>query len=182
MFISTALLGRLRAISRTDWMGVWLGLEVNLFRVLPLLLGGGSSGEAESCVKYFVVQMVGSTIMLGGALLGMGYWGSFAVRRCLIREMSLGVVLVGLSVKLGLFPFHFWVPRVMLGVSWEACFGLCVWQKVAPLLVMVGLVEGFFVLVLTVIGCLGRVVGGLGGLRQTQVRALLGYSTINHVR
>lgn len=107
-------------------MGVWLGLEVNLFRILPLILGGGSSGEAESCVKYFVVQVVGSGLMFFGALLGAGYWGYFVVRGCLVGEVVLWVVVVGLLIKIGIAPFHFWLPRVMARLRWEACFGLSV--------------------------------------------------------
>lgn len=34
--------------------------------------------------------------------------------------------------------------------------------------------------ILVIVGCLGRVVGGLGGFLQTQLRVLLGYSSIRH--
>lgn len=47
-------------------------------------------------------------------------------------------------------------------------------------MVLVGLVDGLLVLGVIVFGCLSRVVGGLGGLRQTHVRVLLGYSSISH--
>lgn len=41
-------------------------------------------------------------------------------------------------------------------------------------------IEGFLRQVLIVSGCLGSLVGGLGGFAQTQVRSLLGYSSIGH--
>lgn len=180
LFIFTVVLGRLGAISRIDWIGVWLGLEVNLFRILPLILGRGSSGEAESCVKYFVIQVIGSGLIFFGAILRIRYWGYFVVRGCLIEEMALWIISIGLIIKIGLVPFHFWLPRVISNISWEACFGLSVWQKIAPLVILVGLVDGYLVLGMVIVGCLSRIIGGFGGLRQTCVRVLLGYSRIRH--
>lgn len=49
-----------------------------------------------------------------------------------------------------------------------------------PVLILVFFVEGVLVQVLLVSGCLGRLVGGIGGFAQTQIRALLGYSSIGH--
>lgn len=54
------------------------------------------------------------------------------------------------------------------------------WQKLVPLVVLGRFVIGGVSRVLMVVGCLGRVVGGVGGFFQTQVRVLLGYSSINH--
>lgn len=49
-----------------------------------------------------------------------------------------------------------------------------------PLFVLVRFVRGKIVWVLVLAGCVGRLVGGLGGFLQTQFRVLLGYSSINH--
>lgn len=57
---------------------------------------------------------------------------------------------------------------------------MCVWQKLAPLVVLVRLVDRYLVRVIVGLGCLGSLVGGLGGMRQTQVRALVAYSSIRH--
>lgn len=89
---------------------------------MPLLLGGRSSGECECCVKYFLMQAIGSILVLGGALVNIIYLGLFYVGDSLMGEISSIIVSIGLMVKMGLVPFHFWVPRVMSGVSWEACF------------------------------------------------------------
>lgn len=47
-------------------------------------------------------------------------------------------------------------------------------------MVLVRLVDGYLVSVVIGVGCLRRVIGGFGGLRQTYVRVLLGYSRIGH--
>lgn len=138
------------------------------------------ASEAESAAKYFLVQSIGSALLLNGALINLNYNGTIFVRGLTAIEISIIICVIGLIVKVGLIPFHFWVPRVIGGVSWEACFVLRVWQKVGPLLVLVTFIEGPIMQVLIVSGCMGRLVGGLGGFAQTQVRAILGYSSINH--
>ena len=55
-------------ISCVDWLGVWLGLEINLFSAIPLFLGTGSPREAESAAKYFLIQGVGSAVLFGGRI------------------------------------------------------------------------------------------------------------------
>lgn len=161
-------------------MGVWFGLEINLFRVVPLFLGDSTTRKAESTIKYFLLQAIGSVVVLSGALLNLTSFGARFVGRFIFMETARVLVMVGLIVKVGLVPFHFWVPRVMRGLGWGSCFVLSVWQKVGPVLILVSFIGGFLMQVLMVSGCLGRMVGGLGGFAQTQVRSLLGYSSIGH--
>lgn len=180
LFLGVTIVRTILVISRGDWLGVWVGLEVNLFSVIPLLFGGGSSFEAGSSVKYYLVQAVGSVSVLVGVIANIVYIGLVYVEGRLIVEVGFLLVLTGLIVKMGLVPFHFWIPSVMIGLSWESCFVLSVWQKIALLFVLIGIVDGFLSIRFMVVGCLGSLVGGLGGMCQTQVRGLLGYSSINH--
>lgn len=168
------------SISSVDWVGVWFGLEINIFRAVPLVLGTGRPREAESTAKYFLMQAAGSAVLLFGVLINLTSLGVVYVTQYMILEISLIVVCLGLMMKVGLVPFHFWLPSVIRGLTWEACFLLRVWQKVGPLLVIISFVEGTIMEVLLVRGCLSSVVGGLGGFSQRQFRVLLGYSTIGH--
>lgn len=181
LFCVTVVVGTCMGISRVDWLGVWFGLEVNLFRAIPLFLGSGSPREAESILKYFLMQGVGSGMLLGGALINLNYLGVIYVTSLLQVEISLIGVCLGIIIKAGLAPFHFWLPRVIRGLRWEACFLLRVWQKVGPLLVIISFVEGIMGQALLVRGGFSSVIGGLGGFPQTQIRVLLGYSSIGHM-
>lgn len=180
LFVFVFILGRLIRISRGDWIGVWFGLEINLFGVVPFFAGAGMSEELESVSKYFIMQAVGSIILLAGRLVGFLYVGSIFLNYSSFLDVSCFLVVVGLIVKMGLVPFHFWIPRVIKGIRWIGCLVLRVWQKVAPLFVLIRFVDGFIVKILVAFSCLGRVVGGLGGFLQTQLRILLGYSSIGH--
>ncbi len=53
-----------------DWLAAWLGLEVNLLGFIPLVAQGGGSQSVESSVKYFVIQALGSRMILLGGLRG----------------------------------------------------------------------------------------------------------------
>lgn len=117
LFVFVLVGGRLIRVSRSDWVGVWVGLEVNIFGVVPFFCGMGLVKEMEAVVKYFVVQSIGSIfLLLGGVSRCLGLGGFF-----LYSETVKGVWLLslvrGFLLKLGLAPFHFWVPNVMVGLS-----------------------------------------------------------------
>lgn len=88
-------------------MGVWFGLEINLFRVVPLFLGDGIIRKAESTIKYFLFQAIGSIIVLSGALLNLTYFGASFMGGPIFMVTAKVLVMVGLMVKVGLVPFHF---------------------------------------------------------------------------
>lgn len=92
--------------------------------MIPLFLGRGMAEEAESTIKYFLLQVVGSAVLFRGALINMSYYGGGCVGGVMMMEVAGLLMMVGLMVKVGFVPFHFWVPRVISGLRWESCFVL----------------------------------------------------------
>lgn len=90
------------------------------------------------------------------------------------------VVIFSLMVKLGIAPFHYWLPHVISGVSWMSCLLLSVWQKIGPIFVLSVFIYSSSYYVYMVC-CVRALVGGLGGINQTQIRVLLAYSSIGHM-
>nr|YP_009003690.1 NADH dehydrogenase subunit 2 [Iwatanemertes piperata]AHB53115.1 NADH dehydrogenase subunit 2 [Iwatanemertes piperata] len=171
------VVGSLMSVSASHWLGVWVGLELNLMGFLPLVVQGGDSQFIEGSIKYFVVQALGSSLLLlGGFLHGSLFfswgWGS--------GSFLVSILLLGLLLKLGAAPFHWWVPSVMGGLSWLACGLLATWQKLAPFFLLFGVLSDFFYLFLF-FACVSSLVGGVGGVGQVQLRVLMGYSSINHL-
>nr|ARI50081.1 NADH dehydrogenase subunit 2 [Tectus virgatus] len=186
LFIFVFMMGSVVSLSSLHWLGIWLGLEVNLMGFIPILVYRGITQETESGVKYFIVQALGSGLIMAGSLSCYNLLLSWEVPLGGGFSLGLLVLLSGLMVKLGSFPFHFWLPSVMAGISWFGCLILTTWQKVAPIFLLGVLVEGLRVEVsldvwIVVIAGLSSLVGGVGGMNQTQVRALLAYSSIGHV-
>nr|YP_003204850.1 NADH dehydrogenase subunit 2 [Bolinus brandaris]ACF04924.1 NADH dehydrogenase subunit 2 [Bolinus brandaris] len=187
MFLSVMGIGTFLSLSSIHWLGIWAGLEINLIGFLPLLVYQKSMLESESAVKYFIIQALGSSMLIFGSLSSFGVsftWDVFNNGEGL-EMFGLLMMLSGLCVKLGLFPFHYWLPSVMAGLPWSTCLLLATWQKLAPLFLMVCLLDigNCYLLVcfLCVVSAGSSLIGGLGGMNQTQVRALLAYSSIGHL-
>nr|YP_010713536.1 NADH dehydrogenase subunit 2 [Mauritia arabica]UVF28355.1 NADH dehydrogenase subunit 2 [Mauritia arabica asiatica]WDA98668.1 NADH dehydrogenase subunit 2 [Mauritia arabica] len=187
MFFSVMGIGTLFSISSLHWLGIWAGLEINLIGFLPILVYQKSMSESESAVKYFVVQALGSSLLIFGSLnlYSLSFTWEMFIPGDAGSTISLFVLMMGLFVKLGLFPFHFWLPSVMAGLPWLSCLLLATWQKLAPLCLTMSLFQfGFsynLLLILCTISVGSSLIGGIGGVNQTQVRALLAYSSIGHL-
>lgn len=193
IFLLLTILGTIFSISSSHWIGVWAGLEINLLGFIPMLVYGGTTLEVESGVKYFIIQSMGSGILLTGRLLiritalSWANFGSLLRTNYLSshlyqRETNLyGIlVLISLLIKVGLTPFHFWLPRVMSGLSWLSVLLLASWQKIAPLILILMVVRKYSSILIACCAA-ASVVGGIGGLNQTQLRRLIAYSSINHL-
>nr|QGP73077.1 NADH dehydrogenase subunit 2 [Turricula nelliae spuria] len=186
MFLSVMGTGTLLSISSIHWLSIWAGLEINLIGFLPLLVYQKSTSESESAVKYFIVQALGSSFLIFGSLIAFTL--SFTWDLYLLSPYSsfgLAILGAGLMIKLGLFPFHYWLPSVMAGLPWFSCLLLATWQKLAPLFLLLCYFESMesynMVLMFCIISAGSSLMGGFGGLNQTQIRALLAYSSIGHL-
>nr|YP_009742272.1 NADH dehydrogenase subunit 2 [Neverita didyma]QID90354.1 NADH dehydrogenase subunit 2 [Neverita didyma] len=186
LFIFTMIFGTLFSISSSHWLGIWAGLEINLIGFLPILVYQKSMSESESAVKYFIVQALGSSLLMFGSL--SSYSVSFSWENVMETEFSVFALLIimsGLITKMGMFPFHYWLPSVMAGLPWISCMVLATWQKIAPLLLINSLFElnlmYFFMMIVCLMASGSSIVGGIGGINQTQIRAILAYSSIGHL-
>nr|YP_009169472.1 NADH dehydrogenase subunit 2 [Obscurella hidalgoi]AKL90689.1 NADH dehydrogenase subunit 2 [Obscurella hidalgoi] len=190
MFLLLVGFGTFFSISAVHWLGAWVGLELNLIGFLPILIYQKSSLETEAAIKYFIVQALGSSLLMAASLLSFNLSLSWEFAFSLIGDPPFAYIwgfllLSSLMLKVGAFPFHFWLPSVMVSSSWFPCAILATWQKLAPLFLFTiilgsGLVSLFFQL-LCLLAVAGAWVGGIGGINQTQVRAILGYSSISHM-
>ncbi len=110
---------------------------------MPLLVYRGMRQEAESGTKYFIVQSLGSGALILGRMMSFGVsfsWEVLYSRGCLV---GVYLVFLRLLLKIGRFPFHFWVPSVIAGASWAGCMALATWQKLAPIYLLVSMVDGW---------------------------------------
>nr|YP_009502969.1 NADH dehydrogenase subunit 2 [Nassarius hepaticus]AND76354.1 NADH dehydrogenase subunit 2 [Nassarius hepaticus] len=187
MFMSVMGIGTLLSVSSVHWLGIWAGLEINLIGFLPMLVYQKSVSESQSAVKYFIIQALGSSFLMFGSLLVFNMSFTWDMYTKISDPSILGFIILisGLCIKLGLFPFHYWLPGVMAGLPWISCLILATWQKLAPLFLVLCLLEisqsYSAVFVLCMISAGSALVGGVGGINQTQIRALLAYSSISHL-
>nr|QHT64972.1 NADH dehydrogenase subunit 2 [Bhawania goodei] len=160
----------------TDWVFIWVGLELNLMCMIPLLVNSFHLNESESTIKYFIMQAIG-----GGLLLLVGLAMFYYPLSIFSSKFIFLLLLSSLLLKLGAAPFHFWFPQVMSGITWPMCMLLSTWQKIPPFMILLFLINYNDSWLLSLIALMGVWIGGMGGMNQTQLRPLLAYSSIAHL-
>lgn len=169
LFSATLILGILVATCSNSWFGAWIGLELNLLSFIPLISIKDNQYSSEAALKYFLIQALGSTILLISGIM------------IIIKMQAFSASLSGaLLLKSGSAPFHFWFPPTLEGIIWPQALILITIQKIAPIsLLSYYITEQSTLISLAVI--ISAIVGALGGLNQTLLRKLLAYSSINHI-
>ncbi len=176
LFLLTLFSGTIITLSSNHWIYIWIGFEVNLISFIPLILHSSNNQETEAAVKYFLVQALGSSLILLSSLSIL-----FSPFSIFSYNISIFNLIFALLIKIGAAPFHFWLPQVMSRITWTSCIILATWQKIAPLLIMISISCFFSNKIIIILATLRTIIGGLGGLNQTHLRPLLAYSSIRHL-
>nr|YP_010580840.1 NADH dehydrogenase subunit 2 [Bruchidius siliquastri]UZT27025.1 NADH dehydrogenase subunit 2 [Bruchidius siliquastri] len=176
LFINTLILGTLITISSYSWFSMWLGLEINLLSILPLMAGPKNLYPSEAAMKYFITQALASLILLFTIIITMNFKEFLPQNSSNLLMMILNS---SLFLKMGAAPFHAWFPEVMEGLNWGNCLIMLTWQKIAPMVIlMYNLNMTFFISWIIIISSL---IGGILGLNQISLRKIMAYSSINHI-
>nr|WAX39142.1 NADH dehydrogenase subunit 2 [Anaplecta sp. 3 ZQW-2020] len=174
LLMFTLISGVLISVSSNSWLGVWLGLEINLLSFIPIMSSSEDIITTEASMKYFIVQAMASSILI--FMVTTTTIMKPLIMNTLFTEMPLNLPLL---IKLGSAPFHWWFPSVMEGLQWSNCFILLTIQKIAPLTII------SYTMTLnsisTILIMASVIVGSMGGYNQTSLRKILTYSSINHL-
>nr|YP_010010493.1 NADH dehydrogenase subunit 2 [Sycanus croceovittatus]QOH97841.1 NADH dehydrogenase subunit 2 [Sycanus croceovittatus] len=176
MFFSIMILGTMLTLSAESWLGMWMGLELNMAAFIPLIYKEKMSSTYESCMIYFLIQSMGSIIMLMSVLMNSSFFSSPFMG----EELFSTALVFSMLMKMGAPPFHFWFPEIMEKMSWPSCFILMTWQKVAPMYILSCVINmnemiSYFAIPIMVL------TGSLGGLNQTSIRKIMSYSSMDHM-
>jgi NADH-quinone oxidoreductase subunit N len=190
----TSLCGALIMVFASDFLTLFIGVEVASL-ALYCLCGGRVSQRrsAEASIKYFLLGCFSSAFLLYGIALWYGVTGSLAlgvsgeVARAISPMMALSflMILVGVGFKIGLAPFHFWVPDVYQGSPTSVTTFMSCVVKVAAVGALIkvgassfGFAEPWVVGPLWIVCVLAMTIGNVAALQQRSVRRLLAYSSI----
>ena len=195
-----ALLGMFVMIGANNFLVVYLGLELLTLASYALVaLRRDHSTSVEAAMKYFVLGAMASGFLLYGLSMIYGATGSLdigqvfqAINGGQIRHQVLvfGTVFVvaGLGFKLGVVPFHMWVPDVYQGAPTAITLMIGGAPKLAAFgMTMRLLVDGLLPLafdwqqMLMVMAVCSLLIGNLAGLMQTNLKRMLAYSTISQM-
>ena len=199
LLILMSAAGGLVLVSAQHLAGLFVGLELLSVPVYGLVAYAFFNKRSlEAGIKYMVLSAAGSAFLLFGMALLYADSGSLSfvgIGQALaatglpssLAQLGLGMMLIGLAFKLSLVPFHLWTPDVYEGAPAPVAAFLATAAKVAVFAVMVRLFQispaassGVLSNVLTIIAIASILFGNLLALTQSNLKRLLGYSSIAH--
>ena len=198
-----ALLGVMLLISANSLVTVYLGLElISLSSYALVAFDRESSRGSEAAMKYFVLGSMASGMLLYGMSMIYGATGSLdlyqvseAVKAVnasggdnLMLVFGLVFLVVGLAFKLGVVPFHMWIPDVYHGAPVATTLFISSVPKMAAFAMAIrllqtglGELQNDWSQMLSVLAVLSIVLGNLAAIAQTNIKRMLAYSTISHM-
>lgn len=205
ILILLSVIGMFIVISSNDLFILILALELQTMPFFILLcLKKYSNISVEAGLKYFIFACFCSAISLYGVSLVYGLMGTtnfaeintWITLDCLSENNSstslifiISCILIGFFFKLGIAPFHFWLPDVYEGAPTIITFFFAVVPKLPVLLALIkifGLVFLhhhilYFHYVFLIFGLFSIIFGSIMALYQVKIKRWYAYSTIVHM-
>ena len=195
-----ATLGMMVMISANHFLTIYIGLELlSLSLYAMVAMNRDSVVSTEAAMKYFVLGALASGLLLYGMSMIYGATGTLEITGIAERLYGGGVnksVLVfglvflvsGLAFKLGVVPFHMWIPDVYHGAPTSVTLLIGSAPKLAAFaIVMRLLVNGLITMaadwqaMLVILSVLSMAIGNLAAIAQTNLKRMLAYSAISHM-
>ncbi|MBM3354804.1 MAG: NADH-quinone oxidoreductase subunit NuoN [Betaproteobacteria bacterium] len=198
-----ALLGMMVMMSANSFLSLYLGLELlSLCLYAMVALNRDSAQSVEAAMKYFVLGALASGLLLYGMSMIYGATGSLTITEVskqigtLSRDSTQHTFLVfglvflvaGLAFKLGVVPFHMWIPDVYQGAPTAVTLVIGSAPKLAAFamairLLVNGLLDlaGDWQQMLVIAAVLSMAIGNLAAIAQSNLKRMLAYSTIAHM-
>ncbi len=196
-------LGMMLMAATAELISIYIALELTSISLYVLVGFLKDPKSTEASLKYLLLGAVASAVLLFGMALVFGFTGQTQLGEIarVIQAMSLegilaspalilGIVLLvaGFGFKIGAVPFHMWVPDVYEGAPTPITAYLSVASKAAGFAVILRIFYSSFGqpqwlslnwgLIFAVLAAIGMTLGNLTALPQTNIKRMLGYSSI----
>jgi NADH-quinone oxidoreductase subunit N len=192
-----ALLGQMVLISGANLLTIYLGLELMALPTYALVAMRHSSEKSvEAAIKYFILGALASGFLLYGMSMLYGVTGSLDLIEIfkvvadprinhLVMAFGLVFIVAGLAFKLGVVPFHMWVPDVYQGAPTAVTLLIAAAPKIAAFALLFRLLintllplMGDWQPMLVILAMLSLIVGNVTAIAQTNLKRMLAYSAI----
>ncbi len=195
------LLGMMIMMSANSLLTMYLGLETLSLSLYALVaIDRNNVDSTEAAMKYFILGAIASGCLLYGISWIYGVTGSLQFHEIAAAITSdpslnnlplwfgLAFLIVGIAFKFGAVPFHMWLPDVYQGARTPVTLYLATAPKLAALALFLRiLVDGLgglhetWAAMIMVVAVLSLLVGNFVAIAQSNIKRMLGYSTIAHV-
>ncbi|MDU3066825.1 MAG: NADH-quinone oxidoreductase subunit NuoN [Escherichia coli] len=200
LLVLIAALGGILLANANHLASLFLGIELISLPLFGLVgYAFRQKRSLEASIKYTILSAAASSFLLFGMALVYAQSGDLSFVALgknlgdgMLNEPLLlagfGLMIVGLGFKLSLVPFHLWTPDVYQGAPAPVSTFLATASKIA----IFGVVMRLFLyapvgdseairVVLAIIAFASIIFGNLMALSQTNIKRLLGYSSISHL-
>ncbi len=194
LLVIFAALGMGMILSSANFMTLYLGVEtLSLSSYVLASFHRDSPRSSEAGLKYFVLGALASGLLLYGMSLVYGFSGSTSYEIVAEAEPSMGLLfgmvlmITGLAFKVSAAPMHVWTPDVYEGSPSPVVAFFATAPKMASMVVFAIVLYTAFPqamafenwqLIVGIIAAASMIVGAFGALPQTNLKRLLGYSSI----
>nr|WJQ22662.1 NADH dehydrogenase subunit 2 [Philypnodon macrostomus] len=172
-------LGTTLTFASSHWLLAWMGLEINTLAIIPLMAQHHHPRAIEATTKYFLTQATAAATLLFASMTNAWLTGQWDIQQ-ITHPAPLTIITLALALKLGLAPLHTWMPEVFQGIDLTTGMILATWQKLAPLILLIQVANTNQTMIM-ILALASTLIGGWGGLNQTQLRKILAYSSIAHL-
>ena len=192
-----ALLGQFVLISGANLLTLYLGLELMALPTYALVaMRHNNEKSVEAAIKYFILGALASGFLLYGMSMLYGVTGSLDLIEIfkvvadprvnhLVMAFGLVFIVAGMSFKLGVVPFHMWVPDVYQGAPTAVTLMIAAAPKLAAFALLFRLLVntllpllGDWQPMLVILAVLSLVLGNVTAIAQTNLKRMLAYSAI----
>jgi NADH-quinone oxidoreductase subunit N len=197
-----AILGIEIMVSANNMLVLYVGLELMSLALYSLVaINRDDANSTEAAMKFFILGSLASGVLLFGISFVYGATGGNLELQTILKSIYLNHVLspsllifglvfivAGLSFKLGLVPFHMWVPDVYEGSPLPSTLIIASITKVASVVFILRILIASFVILnnywiamLEVLAILSLFIGNVVAILQTNIKRMLGYSAISNM-
>lgn len=180
------LIGSVILILSDNLIILYLGLELQTFSIFILIAKNRNSIKgSEAGLKYFMLGAISSGFFLLSLVILFLYGLDLNLKYILLLKedpivyTSITLITVSFCFKLSLFPFHFWIPDIYEGSSWDIVSLVATLPKISMICVLIQILSNSNIILVSSLLSIG--IGTLGALNQTKIKRLLAYSGISHM-
>lgn len=192
VLVLLALLGMMVLGMANNFIVLFIGIELLSLPLYILSASRSTAASSEAGLKYLLLGAFSSGILLFGLALLYGASGTMVITHLVPSHMvlplaaaGLGLTVVGLVFKLGIVPFHMWVPDVYEGAPLPVTSYMAFGTKVGAAAILMrflffgfSLDTGWWGPAIGYLAVLSMIVGNLLALAQKDLKRLLAYSGI----
>lgn len=198
LLLLLSTLGGMILVSTRHLLGLFIGLELLSIPMYGLVGYAFFNRQSlEASIKYMVLSAVGSGFLLFGMALIFAITGQLTflsierafneIDHSVLIDLGIILMIVGLSFKLSLVPFHLWTPDVYQGAPAPASAFLATASKLAIFALLIRFMEyipikgnSWIYICISILAIASILVGNLLALFQNSLKRILGYSSIAH--